>query len=163
LRDQIAAMRRMYFQSWYRVVDQLGVFYDPRTNLRFELDLSEIKPMSVADAQDELLKQMIAHLQQYRADSPKWLRSGMEKMLRYQLVAQSTWAKSFGASAKSSDALSGGDATAAFFLWVSEVYGGAVLQAISQDCSRGGYRKEIWQEFTRKSFEEVLAQYQKRS
>lgn len=163
LRDQIAAMRRMYFQSWYRVVDQLGVFYDPRTNLRFELDLSEIKPMSVADAQDELLKQMIAHLQQYRADSPKWLRSGMEKMLRYQLVAQSTWAKSFGVSAKSSEALSGGDATAAFFLWVSEVYGGAVLQAISQDCSRGGYRKEIWQEFTRKSFEEVLAQYQKRS
>lgn len=161
LRDQIAVMRRMYFQSWHRVVDQLGVFYDPETKLRFELDVSKMDQLSNVEARDEMLKRLIPHLQRYRSDSPEWFVSGIRDMLRYQLVPDSSWGKSFGATADRSKALKGNEGTAAFFLWVTTKYGGAVLQAISQDCGRGGYRKEIWPQFTRKPFEEVLAEYQK--
>lgn len=161
LREEITVMRRAYFLNWHRIAEQLGVIEDPRTKLRFKLDISKLGEMSDADARDELLKQLLAHLQHFRPDSPEWFVSGIQAMLRYQIAPNSTWAGSFPGKGDPDQALAGGRETAAFFLWVSKKYTGAVLQGISQDCSGGGYREELWEQYTRKSFQEVLDEYRR--
>jgi len=161
-RNEIAVMRRVYFERWLLVADLLGVIDDPRTDQRFELDPSRFGDLSVPDAADELVIQLISHLQHYRPDTPDWFETGYPGLIRYRLVPESTWSETVPARGDPRQALAGGTQTAAFFDWVGQEYGGAVLQAISQDCSHGGYRESIWKTLTRKSLPEILREYERR-
>lgn len=159
-RDEIAVMRRVYFERWLSVVDLLGVIDDPRTEKRFELDPSKFGDLSVPDAADELLAQLVRHLQPYRPDTPEWFRTGYAGLIRHRLVEQSTWSKSVPAKGDPAQAFAGGAQTAAFLYWGGQKYGGAVFQAISQDCSHGGYREATWRTLTNKSLQEILREYE---
>jgi len=161
-RDEIAVMRRVYFERWLLVVDLLGVFEDPRTDQRFELDPSKFGDLSVPDAADQLVTQLVSHLQHYRPDTPEWFKTGYPGLIRSRLVPESTWSKSVPAKGDPKEALAGGAQTVAFLYWVGQEYGGAVLQAISQDCSHGGYRESIWETLTKKSLQEILHEYERR-
>lgn len=161
-RDEIAVMRRVYFERWLVVVDLLGVFEDPRTDQRFELDPSKFGDLSAPDAVDQLLVQLVSHLQHFREDTPEWFKSGYEGLIRYRLAPESSWAVAVPEKGDSAQALAGGAQTVAFLFWVGQKYGGGLLQAIAQDCSNGGYREGIWKTFTQKTLQEIVREYQVR-
>ncbi len=149
-RDEIAILRRAFFEEWLPLSERLGLAHDARTPRTFEVREGEPGELSAEEARAWMRKRLIPQIQDYTTSSPLWFGTGMTSLLLGDVTAKPD----------RSQGLSGGAETAAFFQSIEKKYGPQVLMSISQDCRRGRYNEALWKVMTQKSLDELFEEYQ---
>lgn len=149
-RDEVEIARRIFFENWLPLAKRIGTVNYPDTPRTFEIKSGEPGNLAEAQVKDWVFKRLIPQLQNYPANPPNWIVTGIQARLRGD-IAKDPDKRKF---------KEGGSQTAAFFDWIAKTHREESLIAISQDCRNGSYRETRWKLFTRKSLAELAALYQ---
>jgi hypothetical protein len=149
-RDEVEIARRIFFENWLPLAKRIGTADYPDTPRTFEIESGEPGNLTEAQVKDWVFKRLIPQLQNYPANPPNWIVTGIQARLRGD-IAKDPDKRKF---------KEGGSQTAAFFDWIAKTHREESLIAISQDCRNGSYRETRWKLFTRKSLAELAALYQ---
>ena len=149
-RDEVEIARKVFFENWLPLAKRIGTADYPDTPRTFEIESGEPGNLTEAQVKDWVFKRLIPQLQNYPANPPNWIVTGIQARLRGD-IAKDPDKRKF---------KEGGSQTAAFFDWIAKTHREESLIAISQDCRNGSYRETRWKLFTRKSLAELAALYQ---
>ncbi len=149
LRDEIAVLRRTYFEEWATLANRAGLAHYPQTPRKFQVKEGEPGEMSAEAAREWMRKRMVPQILAYPVAVPLWITTGMGSYILGEVPEKPDRGK----------AREGGKETGAFFQWIEDKYGAAVLMSVSQDCRGDRYNEPFWKLLTLKSLDELLEQY----
>lgn len=158
LRQKVAACREQYFKNWYRVASYLGNANRADTPVSFtlQIDPERFGNASRQEVEARFLVDLVSHLQTYQAGTPDWLTTGIQALIRNSEIPDLA-PRSL---PRKSDAVTGGNASAAFLKWIAEKYGEFSITGVSA-ASLDGYSPLEWKAKTGLTLEELVSEYQK--
>ena len=158
LRQKVAACREHYFSLWPRIGTLLGTVQraDSPASFTLKIDPDQFAKASQEEVEAKFIADLVAHLQTYQPGSPDWFTTGLQALIRNREIPSARPKR----APKKTNAVTGGNASAAFLTWVGQTYGEFALTSVSTTCL-SKYDPRHWEITTGLTLDKLVAEYQK--
>jgi len=178
LAKSFAAMAKLYFESWPKIVKWLGA--DPDKTHR-DIIISFVSTLTHPahaggrtmtmntkhllgqphDIQGVFIHELSHIIQAYKGNSPSWFTEGSADYIRYRYYPDRRWANSARARMNNEQPLGLYWNSACFLLWMEDTYQKPITATISKAIVERKYNNALYKEMTGKTLDELVIEYKK--